>query len=59
VVSKELSFAADAEIRNISAAQPPRVPRVGARFVALNARTSRRIEEFCDEIQTRRLRGSN
>ncbi len=59
VVSRELSFAADAEIRNISAAQPPRVPRVGARFVALNARTSRRIEEFCDEIQTRRLRGSN
>lgn len=57
VLSKEASIVADAEIRYISAAQPPRVSRFGARFVELDSRTSRRIEEFCDELQSLRRRG--
>lgn len=57
-ISKEHSILADIEIRHISAAQHPRVPRFGARFVGLSPTVSRRIEQLCDELERLRRRGA-
>lgn len=56
-ISKEHSIIADAEILHVHAAQKPRVPRIGARFVDLSPTTARRIEDFCAELERLRARG--
>jgi c-di-GMP-binding flagellar brake protein YcgR len=57
-ISKEHSIVADVEIRYVSAAQHPRVPRFGARFVGLSSTVSNRIEKLCDELESKNRRGA-
>lgn len=56
-ISKEHSIITDVEILHVHAAQKPRVPRIGARFVDLSPTTARRIEQFCAELERLRSRG--